>query len=195
VSILSNLWRGNLSGSNGPDWLISNDNLSPVGDALLGSIELSLEDIVGLLSLTLLKSLSNAEDGVEANLLGSCQLLGDNGVSLTIELSSLGVTNQGPLEVEVLHLVGADLTSEGSVLVGGDVLGRDLDGGVKTSLHIGDVERDWSHDDFDVVAAHSQTVESLAESLHGRDGSIALPVSSDNVLALCYLGCLYHLVV
>ena len=71
MSILGNLWRGSLAGSNCPDWLIGNDDLSPVSDALLGSIELSFEHIVGLVSLTLFKRLSNAKDCVEAYLLSS----------------------------------------------------------------------------------------------------------------------------
>ena len=69
VSILGNLWSGGLSSSNGPHWLIGENNLSPVGDAVLDGVKLSLEDIVGLLSFTFSQSLSNTEDCVKARLL------------------------------------------------------------------------------------------------------------------------------
>ena len=131
VGILGNLWSGSLSSSNGPHWLIGENDLSPVGDAVLDSVKLSFEDIVGLLSFTFSQSLSNTEDCVKARLLRSENLLGNNGISLAEESSSLRVSNNCPLELKVLDLIGTDFTGESSILFCRDVLGRDLNVRIK----------------------------------------------------------------
>ena len=48
MSILSDLWGGSLSGSNGPDWLVSDDDVGPVVALLSDGIQLSIIDILGL---------------------------------------------------------------------------------------------------------------------------------------------------
>ena len=186
VSILGNLWSGGLSSSNGPHWLIGENDLSPVGDAVLDSVKLSFEDIVGLLSFTFSQSLSNTEDCVKASLLRSENLLGNNGISLTEESSSLRVSNNCPLELKVLDLVSTDFTGESSILFCRDVLGRDLNIRIKHGLGRGNLKGDWSNDDLKSILVILHRVEHVGVVSDELDRPIALPVSSNDVFALSY---------
>ena len=60
VSILSDLGSGSFSSANGPDWLISDDDISPVSYWGFDGIELCLKNIICSSSFSLLKSLTNA---------------------------------------------------------------------------------------------------------------------------------------
>ena len=117
MSVLCDSWGGGLTGADSPDGLISDDNRAPVGDGGLDSIELLLEDVICLIGLSLLESLTNAKDDLKVGGLGAGDLLGDSLVSLTEQLSTLGVTNKGPLKTKVDNLVGADLASEGAISI------------------------------------------------------------------------------
>ena len=106
VSILSDLRGGGLSSADGPDGFVGEDDGAPrVGGLLLDGIELSLEDIVGLSGLALLKSLTNAEDNLESGGEGTLDLDGDHLVGLTVLGATLRVSNDGPFEAEVLDLL------------------------------------------------------------------------------------------
>jgi hypothetical protein len=48
MGVLSDLWGSGLTGSNSPNWLVSDDDLGPVLAHLSDGIELSIIDILGL---------------------------------------------------------------------------------------------------------------------------------------------------
>ena len=127
MGVLSDSGGSGLAGADGPDRLVSDDDVGPGSDGSLDGIELSLEDIISVTGLTLLESLTDAKNCLKASSLSTLDLLGYDLIGLLVELSTLGVTNEGPLESEVLDLLSRDLASEGAVCVSADVLGCDSD--------------------------------------------------------------------
>jgi len=97
VGVLSNGWCGCLAGTNGPDGLISDNDVGPILDGGLHSIKLLLEDVICLIGFPLLKSLTDAQNDLETSGLGALNLLRNGLISLIEELSTLGVANEGPL--------------------------------------------------------------------------------------------------
>ena len=168
VGILSDGWGGCLSSADGPDGLVGNDEVGPAGDGTLYSVKLSLDDIIGLTSFALLKSLTDAEDDLEAVGLGAGSLGSDHLVSLTVELSALGVTNKGPLKAEVLDLLSRDLSGEGTVATTANVLGSDKHVRVEHGLGGGDVESDRGHDDLNTLSIELESVKGVRAE--GADG-------------------------
>ena len=97
MCVLGNGWSGSLACTNSPDGFISDHNSRPLLYGALNSIKLLLKDVVGLTSLSLLKCLTNAEDSLETGGLSLGDLLSNDFVSLTEELSTLGVAHESPL--------------------------------------------------------------------------------------------------
>ena len=126
VNLLRLLGGGDLAGANGPDRLVGNDDLAPVLDLLADGSELVDDDLHGLASVALLKSLANAEDDVDAAVESSLGLVGDEGVGLLEDDAALAVAEEGPGDVGVLELGDGDLTGEGTVGLVEDVLGGNL---------------------------------------------------------------------
>ena len=185
MGLLGDLGSGSLAGTNGPDGLVGDDDVGPLVDGCLDGIKLSLEHIVGLVFVSLLKSLTNAKDGLKTSGLSLSDLLGDDFIILTEELSALGVANESPLKAEVDDLLGTDLASEGTVALGADVLGRHEHIRVEHGLSGSDVEGDGSNNDLNAVLVEFHGVEGLsAKGTHEVNGAIGLPVSSDDVFSL-----------
>lgn len=127
VYLLSLLGGSNLSGANGPDGLVGNDDLAPVGDVALEALELLSDDLDGLASLTLLEALAAAPDDADAVLGSVLGLEGDGLVGLLEDGAALGVTEDGPVDGEILELLDGDLASVGTVGLVVDVLSGNLD--------------------------------------------------------------------
>lgn len=128
MDLLGLLSGGDLAGTNGPDGLVSNDNLAPVADLLLESGKLVGNDLEGLARLALLKRLTAAPDDADTVLNGVLGLGGNNLVRLLEDGAALRVTQDGPVDAGVLELLNGDLASEGTVGLVVDVLGSNLDG-------------------------------------------------------------------
>ena len=129
MNLLCLLGGSDLSGTNSPDWLVGNDHLAPLlsGDLLGDSGKLVSDDLNGLTLLALLEGLSAAEDDVDVLVKSSLGLGSDELVGLANDGAALGVTNQGPVDVGVLELVGGDLAGKSSLVLVVDVLGGDSD--------------------------------------------------------------------
>lgn len=127
MDLLSLLSSGDLAGANGPDGLVGNDNLAPVGNLALERLELPGDNLDGLTRLALLEGLAAAPDDRDAVLGGVLSLGGDNSVGLSEDSAALRVAQDGPVDVAVLELVGRDLAGEGAVGLVEDVLGGDFD--------------------------------------------------------------------
>jgi hypothetical protein len=148
VDLLSLLSAGDLAGANGPDGLVGNDNLAPVLDLLGDSAELVGDDLDGLVGLSLLEGLANAENNAEAVVEGGLGLGSDEVVGLLEDDTTLRVTGQSPGDVGLLELAGRDLTGEGTVGLVEDVLGGDLESGAEMLTGEEEVEGRRGNDDL-----------------------------------------------
>jgi len=148
VDLLSLLSAGDLAGTNGPDGLVGNDNLAPVLDLLGDGAELVGDDLDGLVGLSLLEGLANAENNTEAVVEGGLGLGGDEVVGLLEDDTALRVTGQGPGDVGLLELAGRDLTGESTVGLVEDVLGSDLETGAEVLAGEEKVEGRRGNDDL-----------------------------------------------
>ena len=131
VNLLGLLSAGDLAGADGPDGLVGNDDLAPVLDLLGDSAELVGNDVDGLVGLSLLEGLANAENNTESVVESGLGLGGNEVVGLLEDDTTLGVTGQSPGDVGLLELAGRDLTGEGTVGLVEDVLSSDLETGAE----------------------------------------------------------------
>jgi hypothetical protein len=125
VDFLGLFGRGDLASTDGPDGLISNDDLAPVGDLSLQGSELASNNLEGLSRLALLQAFAAAPYGADA-VLGSVLGLGSNNlVSLAEDGPSLGVAQDSPVNAAVLQVLDGDLAGEGAIGLIEDILGGD----------------------------------------------------------------------
>eukprot|EP00350_Pseudokeronopsis_sp_OXSARD2_P003029 CAMPEP_0170556974 /NCGR_PEP_ID=MMETSP0211-20121228/19099_1 /TAXON_ID=311385 /ORGANISM="Pseudokeronopsis sp., Strain OXSARD2" /LENGTH=89 /DNA_ID=CAMNT_0010867623 /DNA_START=213 /DNA_END=482 /DNA_ORIENTATION=- len=89
MSFLSLIWARSFSCANGPDWLVSNDNITPVLSELTDGIELSLIDFLGLIGFSLINLLSNAGNDLQLVFQSKLHLLPNQLVRFTEDVSSL----------------------------------------------------------------------------------------------------------
>lgn len=127
MDLLGLLSGGNLASANGPDGLVGDDDVGPVGDLGLERLDLGRDKLNGLASLTGLEGLAAAPDDLEAVLGSVLGLGGDDLVRLADDGSALGVAEDGPVDLTVLELGDGDLASESTVGLVVDVLGGNLD--------------------------------------------------------------------
>lgn len=126
MDLLGLLSGGNLASANGPDGLVGDDDVGPVGDVRLERLDLGGDELNGLVGLAGLEGLAAAPDDLDAVLSGVLGLGGDDLVRLVEDGSALRVSKDGPVDVEVLELRDRDLASESTVGLVEDVLGGDL---------------------------------------------------------------------
>lgn len=185
MSILSNFRSSSLTSSNCPNRLIGNDDAAPVLYRALECFKLSLQDIIGLLSLSLSKGLTDANNRVETNFLSLRDLGSDQFIGLTVVSSSLRVTDNDPVDIEIFQLVSADFTGESTLSASAHVLTGNLDLSVEQSLHGSDMNGDRSDDNFELIIAEGSLVEDIVDKiLDGLDSTVALPVTTDDHLSL-----------
>src|SRR5690606_25375891 len=76
MSVLSLLWSCHLSGSNGPDRFVGNNNFRPICFAKREKrAELSLDDRIGFSGFSVFKELATTKDNVKASFQSSFSLL------------------------------------------------------------------------------------------------------------------------
>ena len=161
MDLLGLLRGGDLAGTNGPDGLVGDDNLTPVGDVGLERLELLADDVDGLTSLALLEALAAAPDDADVVLGGVLGLEGDGLVGLLEDGAALRVAEDGPVDVAVLELLNRDLASVSAVALVEDVLSGDLD--VLVQVLADEVEVDGGRRDDDLC----QSIGSV--SFEGQD--------------------------
>lgn len=127
MDLLGLLGGGDLAGADGPDGLVGDDDLAPVGDLGLQGGELGGDDVEGLAGLALLQALAAAPYDADAVLGGVLGLGGHDLVALAEDRSSLRVAEDGPVDAAVLEVLDRDLAGEGAVRLVVDVLGGDAD--------------------------------------------------------------------
>ena len=117
MGFLCLLWGGSDTGSDSPDGLVSDDNLAPVFNLLADGVELTGIDCVGLASLTLVQLLANASHHAQVVVEGNLDLVGDIQVALTEDVASLTMTEDDPVQAEVLEHDSACLSCVGTVAI------------------------------------------------------------------------------
>jgi hypothetical protein len=182
VDLLGLLSGGNLASANGPDGLVGDDDVGPVGDLGLERLDLGRDKLNGLASLTGLEGLAAAPDDLEAVLSGVLGLGGDDLVRLAEDGSALGVAEDGPVDLTVLELGDGDLASESTVRLVVDVLGGNLDILAESVADEREVEGRRRDNDLSVLVEVS-VVEVVDNLLDGRLGAVHLEVAADEELA------------
>lgn len=99
MNFLCLLGGRDLSGTNGPNWLVCNDNLAPVRDLLCNSTNLACNHIDGLVGLSLLEALTTAEDNTDTAVEGGLGLGCDESVGFLEDYTTLRVTEKSPCDV------------------------------------------------------------------------------------------------
>lgn len=77
--------------------------------------------------MTYLQSLTDAENNTKTTVNSSLDLLGNELVRLLQDDTALAVSNESPVDLEILELLDADFTGESTVGLVEDVLGSDTD--------------------------------------------------------------------
>jgi hypothetical protein len=209
VHLLSLLSGGDLASANGPDGLVGDDDLAPVLNLLGDSTELVGDDFDGLVGLSLLKGLANAENDTEAVVEGGLGLGSDEVVGLLEDDTALRVTSQGPGDVGILELGGRDLTGEGTVGLVEDVLSSNLETGAEVLAGEEQVEGRRGNDDLCELLALTTScsvcmqclltdvgvdlglVQVVHDALDRVDRTVHLEVASDEELTTHVCGCVW----
>lgn len=147
MGLLCLLWSGNFACTDGPNWFVSNNDVSPLrGRYLIGnSLELSSIDLVGLSRLSFIELLSDASHDSNTVVDSGLGLLGDIFIGFMAECSSLGVTSEGPFDTNVLELIGSDVTGVCTLSILRNILSHDMDIVLDFFLGQGQVDVGWSN--------------------------------------------------
>jgi len=144
-----------------------------------------LKDGVGLSSFSLLKTLSQAYDSINTNLLGSGNLGGDIQVGFIVFGSSLGVADEDPVDTEVFNLLSADFSGEGAEGCGAHVLAGDFNIVFQNGSDCRDVDIGWGNNNFNFSGVKFCLVEDVSDELFDRlKTTITFPITADNHLSL-----------
>lgn len=117
-----------------------------LGDDIGDSLELFLHDLLCNTAFSLLEGLTNTGNDGQTGADRSLDLVRDDLVRVAEHGSSLGVTEDGPVDIRVLELVGGDFSGESTGSLGEAVLGRNLDWLLESFLNLEEVES-WGGDD------------------------------------------------
>ena len=109
MDLLGLLGGGSLPGTDGPDRLIGQNNLAPVGHVVRDGLQLPETHFGGLASLSLLQLLPDARDHIEAGADGKGDLLTNELVGLAEHVPALGVAKNNPITSAILDHSRADL--------------------------------------------------------------------------------------
>jgi len=105
------VWGSGDSSTDGPDWLIGNDDLGPVLNLLSDGGKLSSVNLVSSSRLTLVELLSNAGHNLEVVIKSHLDLGSNDLIRLTEDVTALTVTEDDPVKASILKHSGTGLTS------------------------------------------------------------------------------------
>jgi len=188
MSFLSLLRGGNFTSSNSPDWLISDNNITPLsfGHFINDGLELSGINFTCLSRFSLFELFSNAEHNVETILDGNFSLKCNIFVGFSEKWSSFGVTSQGPFDIEICKLIGSDISSVSSSSILRDILSTYLNiRSFQILLNRGHMKIGWSNNNFNFWFIEFSFSENLFwEGINEFHISVGFPVSSDDVVSI-----------
>lgn len=114
VNFLCLCWSGGLAGADGPHWLVSDDDVSPVFDLSGDGLHLTEDDFLGLAGFAFLKGLSDAGDDLQSLGQGKGGLLSNELVRFAEDCATFGVTDDDPVSTDVLQHGWCNLAGEGA---------------------------------------------------------------------------------
>jgi len=127
MSSLSLFWRCSPSCANGPNRLVSDDYLVPVGDYLSNGSQLFCVDFICFSSFSFGERLADAKYHGDASFERFAALLCHVLVGLVVQASSLGVAHEGVLDTEIDNLLDGQLAGVGAHSGERDILRCDAD--------------------------------------------------------------------
>lgn len=140
---------------------------------------------VGLSSFSLRKTLSQAYDSINTNLLGSGNLGGDIQVGFIVLGSSLGVADEDPVDTEVFNLLSADFSGEGAEGCGAHVLAGDFNIIFQNGFDCRDVDIGWGNNNINFGGVEFSLIEDVSDELFDRlKAAITFPITADNHFSL-----------
>mmetsp|Transcript_27463 Transcript_27463/g.46607 ORF Transcript_27463/g.46607 Transcript_27463/m.46607 type:complete len:347 (-) Transcript_27463:216-1256(-) len=185
VRLLCLFRSGHNTSSNGPDWLLGNNNVAPISDLISNGGQLTSIDLVGLATLALVELLSDAQHHLQTCLQGICGL-GCNslvGLHQLRQGATLGVAQDDPIETGILDHICADLTSESSTTANPAVLESNTEIRSQHSSSVIPKQHRGRNDDFNTGPSKVVSfVQRADQRLDARPVTVALPVPSDDEL-------------
>lgn len=135
-----------------PDWLISNNDVSPVLDTSINNgLQLPGVDLLGLSVPALIGALTNAKNNAQSTIQGNLGLLSNLRIGLT-SLTTLAVSKDSPVNTVLLKLLDSNFTSVSTWLLVVNILGSDLNlfvsSIVKNLFCLEEIERGGGNDDL-----------------------------------------------
>ena len=118
MDLLSFIRCSSFTCPNSPDWLISNHNSFPVINLISKPFKLVFDHLISDACFSVLKHLADTHYGVKSGNLSLLHFFCNNFISLTVVLASLRVSDYGPSQAEVFHLISSNFSSEGSLSCG-----------------------------------------------------------------------------
>ncbi len=138
-----------LASSNRPHRFVSQNHILPVGYFILDCVKLSFNNFDCSVLFSFGKSFSKTEDDFHAMFQTVLYLFGDNSVGLSEMSSSLGVTQDYPLNVNVQKLFRSDFSSIGTKCIGWAILSSNINIGLffcEQDSH--QMKINWSNNDI-----------------------------------------------
>lgn len=130
VDFVNLLGSGCFTSTDGPNGFVSKDDVVPVGDSVLDGVKLTLDDFDGLISFTFGQSFTETENNFQSEFKAIFDFFGNDGIGFTKMCSSLGMSQDDPLNVNILELFRSDFSSESTEGMHGAVLGGHIDVGL-----------------------------------------------------------------
>merc|ERR1719253_1100246 len=179
VGVLCLLGSGGKTSSDSPDRFVGDNDIFPVisGEDIGVGLDLGENKIVGSSGFTVFQGFSAACKNLDSFVKSVFGLGSDLFVRFAL-FATFGVTDKSPLNSHVAQHLGTGFTGEGTVSLGPDILGTDGDIGTQVFFDALDMELRRANNNFG-IGRQSRLVEHRNKFLGLRNGSVALPVTSD----------------
>lgn len=153
MDLLSLFRSSDLTGADGPNRFVSDNDLAPVLDLVSYGVELTDNDVDGFVRLTLFESFTDAKDDAEVFGESSSGFLGYVGVGFMEKSATFGVAEDDPGDGGLFEHRDRDFTGEGTAGLVVGVLRSDGDGGSPELLLDGkEVEDGGCNDDLYIAS-------------------------------------------
>ena len=179
VGVLGLFGGGGKTSSDRPDGFVGNDDILPVSGAedIGVGLDLGEDKVIGGSGFTVFQRFSAARKDLDSLVESVFGLGSDLLVGFAIS-TTFRVTDKSPLDSHVAQHIGTGFTGEGTISLGPNILGTD--GNISTQIVLDALHVDlrWADNNFG-IGRQSRLVDHRNKFLGLRDGSVALPVSSD----------------
>lgn len=156
--------------------------------------KLAFNNLVGEVSFTVSKEFSNASNNIESCVHSELNFSCYDFAGFSVVLSSFGVSQDGPLQSEVLNVRCADFSSESASSSCRGVLDWDLNILLDVFLNPRDLERHWGNDNINLSRVEIELIKNTVYEVLGLSkGVVAFPVSTDKESSESHLSLFVYL--